>query len=153
MSVWLCFYIAQNFLINLIRVLLQSKIHIAHKLFYQQNTIWQDICIWIVRNLICSFPAVFFFLYFCLLYYSRTRPSTPGEVSPVLNRGEGSQTEIQGVLFEHQETLTVRLADNLHRLPREVAKSLSLEVFKSSLDTVLENLLQVSLLEQEDWSR
>jgi len=36
---------------------------------------------------------------------------------------------------------TVRVTEQWHRLPREVAKSLCLEVFRSCLDVVLSNLL------------
>ena len=48
---------------------------------------------------------------------------------------------------------TVRVTDHWHRLPREVVESLSLETFKSHLDTVLGNQLCMALLEQGGRSR
>lgn len=43
---------------------------------------------------------------------------------------------------------TVRVMEHWYRLPREVVEVPSLEIVKSSLDIVLGNLLQPSLLEQ-----
>jgi len=40
-----------------------------------------------------------------------------------------------------------------NRLPREVVESPSLEIFKTHLDKVLYNLLQVTLLRQKGWTR
>ena len=47
--------------------------------------------------------------------------------------------ESQEALSEHQEI--VRVTKHWHRFPREVVHSLSLEILKSHLDTVLVNLL------------
>ena len=43
---------------------------------------------------------------------------------------------------------TVRVIEHWHRLPREVVKFPSLEIFTSQLDMVLGNQLWVALLEQ-----
>ncbi|KAK4827464.1 LOW QUALITY PROTEIN: hypothetical protein QYF61_018257, partial [Mycteria americana] len=43
---------------------------------------------------------------------------------------------------------TVRVTERWHRLPREAVESPSLEIFKSRLDMVLGNWLQMALLEQ-----
>ena len=53
------------------------------------------------------------------------------------DKRQWAQTETQEVLFEHQETLffTVRVTEHWHKLPREVAESPSLEIFKSHLDS------------------
>ena len=48
---------------------------------------------------------------------------------------------------------TVRVSKHWHRLLREVVESPSLEIFRSDLDMVLGNLLQVALLEQGCWTR
>ncbi|KAK4825452.1 hypothetical protein QYF61_027607 [Mycteria americana] len=59
------------------------------------------------------------------------------------------QTERQEVPFEHQETLCHSEGDkHWRRLPLGAVESLSLEIFKSCLDTVLGSLLCVTLLEQ-----
>lgn len=42
---------------------------------------------------------------------------------------------------------TVRWTEHWHRLLKEVVEALSLEIFKSQLDVVLSNLLQVALLD------
>lgn len=38
-------------------------------------------------------------------------------------------------------------------MPREIVASPSLEILKSCLAMVLDNLLEVTLLEDEDWTR
>jgi len=43
---------------------------------------------------------------------------------------------------------TVRVTEHWHRMPREVAESPSLEIFKSCLAMLLGNQLRVALLEQ-----
>ena len=43
-------------------------------------------------------------------------------------------------------TFTVRLVEHWHRLPGEAVEAPSLELFKTQLDTVLSNLLQLTLL-------
>ena len=48
---------------------------------------------------------------------------------------------------------TVRVSKRWHRFPREVMESPSLEIFKSCLDTVLGNWLEVALVEQGAWTR
>jgi len=47
----------------------------------------------------------------------------------------------------------LRVMEHWNRLPREVVESPSLEIFKTRLDKVLYNLLQVTLLRQEGWTR
>jgi len=49
--------------------------------------------------------------------------------------------------------ITVRVIEHWHRLPRKVAESQSLEIFKSHLAMVLGNQLNVVLREQEFWAR
>jgi len=59
------------------------------------------------------------------------------------------QAETQEVPPVCQETLfTVRVTEPWHRLPREAVESLSLEIFKSSMDMVLDSWLSVALVEQ-----
>lgn len=45
-------------------------------------------------------------------------------------------------------SFVVQVTAHWHRLPREAAKSPSVELSKSHLDMVLDNLLQVTLLEE-----
>ena len=49
--------------------------------------------------------------------------------------------------------LNMRMRETWHRLPREVVKSSSLEIFKSHVDMVLDNLLWVALLREGGWVR
>lgn len=66
---------------------------------------------------------------------------------------EQETTETQEILPEPQETLlyfTLWVTEHWHReAPSLVVDSPPPEIFKSSLDTVLDNLLQVVLLEQQ----
>jgi len=48
---------------------------------------------------------------------------------------------------------TLRMMEHWNRLPREVVDSPSLEILKTSLDTVLCNLLEVSLFWLAGWTR
>jgi len=48
---------------------------------------------------------------------------------------------------------TLRVTEHWNRLPRGVVKSPSLEIFKTCLDKILCNLLYVTLLRQEGWTR
>lgn len=69
---------------------------------------------------------------FSVLFSGRTKSNT--------HRRTDAQT--QEVSSEHQETIfAVGLTKCWSRLPREVAKSLSMKVFKSCLDTILRNML------------
>ena len=47
----------------------------------------------------------------------------------------------------------LRVTEHWNRLPREVVESPPLEIFKTRLDKVLYNLLYVTLLRQEGWTR
>ena len=47
----------------------------------------------------------------------------------------------------------VTVTKHWHRFPREAVESPSLEIFRSSLDTVLGSRLLVVLLEQGGWTR
>ena len=59
----------------------------------------------------------------------------------------GAQTEMQEILFKRKKKLfVVRVIKHWSRLSGEVVESPSLEIFKSRLDTVLSNLLQLPLL-------
>lgn len=51
----------------------------------------------------------------------------------------GAQMETPEALSEQQETVSV--SEHCHRLPREIADSLSLEILKSHQDMVLGYLL------------
>jgi len=64
------------------------------------------------------------------------------------------QTETQEVASEHQKHFfsTVRMTKHLQRLPREVADSPSLAIFRNRLNMPLDNLLQVVLHEQRGWT-
>lgn len=61
------------------------------------------------------------------------------------NKGQQTQTEIQKIASDGEEKLfhfggyrvTLRATEHLDTLPREVVKSLSLEMFKNSLDMIL----------------
>jgi len=48
---------------------------------------------------------------------------------------------------------STKLMEHWPRLPREVAESPSLEIFKTRLDEVLCSLLKVTLLRQGGWTR
>lgn len=52
-----------------------------------------------------------------------------------------------------KQFFTVRVTEHWTRLPREVVKFPSFEIFKSYLDVVLGNWLGVALLEQGGWTR
>ena len=54
-------------------------------------------------------------------------------------RGSGHKSKFGK--FHKKKLLTVRIAEHWDRLPREVAKSPSLEIIKTQLDTALNNLL------------
>lgn len=45
------------------------------------------------------------------------------------------------------------VVEHWNRLPQEVVESLSLEIFRSNLDTVLSKVVYWSLLEQEGWAK
>lgn len=66
------------------------------------------------------------------------------------NTADKGREELWAFPFSKEKVLlTVRW----HRLPRTVVDSPSLETFKSHLDMVLGNLLQVALLKQGGWTR
>jgi len=65
-------------------------------------------------------------------------------VSSDRTRGWGTQTEIQEIVFKHQEKLffffffkLLTVTEYWHRVPREVMESLSLEMFNTQLCTQL----------------
>lgn len=78
----------------------------------------------------------------------------PASAAQQQNKGQQTQTEIQEILSDSEEKLlhfggyrvTLGITEHLNRLPREVVKSLFLELFKTSLDMILCNLLYVSQL-------
>ncbi|KAK4830659.1 hypothetical protein QYF61_012539 [Mycteria americana] len=65
-------------------------------------------------------------------------------------RGNGHKEKHRFQLNIRKHFFPVRVTKHWHKLPREIVESPSLETFKSSLDMVLGNLLQVILLEQGD---
>lgn len=57
-------------------------------------------------------------------------------------RGRWAQTEVPKVPSEHQKILFhVRMTEYWHKLPRDIVESPSFKILKSSLDSVLGNLL------------
>ena len=59
---------------------------------------------------------------------------------PVPGPGHGHKLKHRRVpLNIRKHFFTMRVTEHWHRLPREVVESLSLEIFKSHLDTVLGN--------------
>lgn len=66
----------------------------------------------------------------------------PGSFQYYSVEGQKATRTDKEVSSEHQETIfAVGLTKCWSRLPREVAKSLSMKVFKSCLDTILRNML------------
>jgi len=63
-------------------------------------------------------------------------------------RGNGHTLKHRRLPLNIKEySLTVRVTESWHRLPREVVESPSLEIFKSHLDMILYKQLEVVLLE------
>lgn len=58
------------------------------------------------------------------------------------NRGSGLKLKHRGCCLNiRKEFFTVRVVENLHRLPKDVVESPSWEILKNHLDTVLVNWL------------
>ena len=67
-------------------------------------------------------------------------------------RDKGHNLEHRMFHLNIRKHFTVQVMDQSHRLPREVVESSSLEILRSCLNMVLDNLLQVSIFEQEAWT-
>ncbi|KAK4827514.1 hypothetical protein QYF61_018840 [Mycteria americana] len=86
----------------------------------------------------------------CKEYRGRLFPVVPSDGT----RGDGHKLKHwKFPLNIRKHLFTTGVTKHWHRLPREVAEFPSLEIFKSPLDMVLGNWLQVDLLEQGCWTR
>ena len=92
----------------------------------------------------------------CYKYLKRGCNGEGSRFFPVVHsgrvRGNGHKHK-RFHLNSRKHLFNVRVPEHWHRLLRGVVESQSLEIFRSHLDPVLGNHLQVSLLEQGSWTR